>query len=392
MLAEVVERRGPDRCATGRGCAARGGRHRRPGAAAADVLRKHGQAWRAARAAAGRHGLFAGKVGVFQRQAPAHPPGLPAARRRRDDDPDDADDSAADAAAAFAGALIPVYPATRQLPSWQIAKARRRRCSTRWASCRDPLPADVLRASIGLPVAGARRSGSSTARPTDERLARARWTGSCSTRRSSCRSRWPSAGPRPRALPAVPRGPRRGGRARRVRRAAAVRADRRASARSAARSPPTWPATHPMHRLLQGEVGSRQDGRRAARDARGRRRRRAGGAARARPRCSPSSTTARCATLLGPLAERGMLGGADVGTRVALLTGSQARPPRRRGAARRRPAARPASSSAPTRCSRRRCSSPTSAWSSSTSSTASASSSATRCAAKGATRRRTCWS
>ena len=44
--------------------------------------------------------------------------------------------------------------------------------------------------------------------------------------------------------------------ARRVRRAAAVRRSPTASARSARRSPPTWPRAHPMHRLLQGEVGS----------------------------------------------------------------------------------------------------------------------------------------
>ena len=87
-----------------------------------------------------------------------------------------------------------------------------------------------------------------------------------------------------------------------------------------------------------------------------------------------------------------MLGGADIGTRVALLTGSHDRGGAPAGAARRRRAATPASSSAPTRCSRTRCSSSTSAWSSSTSSTGSASSSATRCAPRPTRRRRTCWS
>ena len=61
------------------------------------------------------------------------------------------------------------------------------------------------------------------------------------------------------------------------------------------------------------------------------------------------------------------------------------------GAAPRSPTAAPASSSAPTPCCRRASTSPTSAWSSSTSSTASASSSATPCAPR-ATGRRTCWS
>ena len=47
-----------------------------------------------------------------------------------------------------------------------------------------------------------------------------------------------------------------GGPARGLRRAAAVRADRRASSTSASRSPRDLAEPHPMNRLLQGEVGS----------------------------------------------------------------------------------------------------------------------------------------
>ena len=151
-----------------------------------------------------------------------------------------------------------------------------------------------------------------------------------------------------------------------------------ASARSARTIAADLARAHPMHRLLQGEVGSGKT----------------------------------------VVALRAMLQVVDAGGQAALLAPTEvlaaaalpvdhracsARWPRRaagrrraghpgraadRVAGRRRPAARrcstpppatPGSWSAPTRCSRSRCSSPTSAWSSSTSSTGSASSSGTRC-------------
>lgn len=71
------------------------------------------QAWREKQLRAGRRGLFSGKVGEFRgaRQL-AHPEYvlLP-----------EGNDIDAEAAAAFANALIPVYPATAALPSWRIS-------------------------------------------------------------------------------------------------------------------------------------------------------------------------------------------------------------------------------------------------------------------------------
>ena len=79
---------------------------------------------------------------------------------------------------------------------------------------------------------------------------------------------------------------------------------------------------HPMHRLLQGEVGSGKTvvalrAMLAVVDA-------GGQAALLAPTEVLAQQHHRSITaLLGPLAERGLLGGADHGTRVALLTGSQ---------------------------------------------------------------------
>ena len=80
--------------------------------------------------------------------------------------------------------------------------------------------------------------------------------------------------------------------------------------------------THPMHRLLQGEVGSGKTvvALRAMLTVVD-----SGGQAAL---LAPTEVLAQqhhrsLLAMLGPLAERGLLGGSDVGTRVALLTGSQ---------------------------------------------------------------------
>ena len=79
---------------------------------------------------------------------------------------------------------------------------------------------------------------------------------------------------------------------------------------------------HPMHRLLQGEVGSGKTvvalrAMLAVVDS-------GGQAALLAPTEVLAQQHHRSMTaMLGPLAERGLLGGSDIGTRVALLTGSQ---------------------------------------------------------------------
>ena len=71
------------------------------------------QAWREKELKVGRQGLFAGKVGVFNsKKQLAHPDYemIP-----------DGNDVDADASS-FAGKFLPVYPATSKMPSWKISK------------------------------------------------------------------------------------------------------------------------------------------------------------------------------------------------------------------------------------------------------------------------------
>ena len=72
------------------------------------------QPWREKQLQAGVLGMFAGKVGVFNKKKQlAHP-----------DFEIIPDDANADAAIdEFAGRAIPVYPATSKMPSWKIAQA-----------------------------------------------------------------------------------------------------------------------------------------------------------------------------------------------------------------------------------------------------------------------------
>ncbi len=147
---------------------------------------------------------------------------------------------------------------------------------------------------------------------------------------------------------------------------------------------------HPMHRLLQGEVGSGKTlvalrAMLAVVDA-------GGQAAMLAPTEVLAQQHHRSVTeMMGDLAEGGMLGGSDHGTKVVLLTGSM-------GAAARRKALLDLVTGEAgivigthALIEDKVASSTTWAWSWWTSSTGSASNSGTRCAAR-ASSRRTCWS
>ncbi|MEE1931167.1 ATP-dependent DNA helicase RecG [Streptomyces sp. TRM 70351] len=267
----------------------------------------------------GRRGMFAGKVSVFNRKLQlAHPD-----YKLLDEDSDRA------AAEKFARALLPLYPACRQLSSWQIEQAvdtvLTSMAAIGWAGLTDPLP-EALREGRGLlPLADALRAVHRPASHADVHAARDRlkWDEAFVLQVALARRRSAEA-----ALPAVPREASRDGLL------AAFDArlpftltegQRQVSAEVFA----DLATAHPMHRLLQGEVGSGKTmvalrAMLAVVDA--------GGQAAL---LAPTEVLAQqhhrsVVEMMGELAEGGMLGGAELGTKVVLLTGSMGAAARRK--------------------------------------------------------------
>ncbi|MCI0688392.1 MAG: ATP-dependent DNA helicase RecG, partial [Sporichthyaceae bacterium] len=277
------------------------------------------QAWRERDLRVGRIGLFAGKVGIHGRQRQlAHPDYelLPDAG-----DPD----AAIDAVAAFASAIIPVYPATAALASWRLAK-----CidvaldSLDPDAVPDPLPADVRHRHELVSLVEAYRQVHRPQARADIAAARQRlkWDEAFVLQVELARRRAELA-----RLPATPRPERSGG----IRDAfdadlpyVLTNGQRAVSAEIEA----DLARDHPMHRLLQGEVGSGKTlvALRAMLTVVD-----SGGQA---VLLAPTEVLAQqhyrsIRDLLGPLAQAGQLGGADQATRIALLTGSQSTAARR---------------------------------------------------------------
>ncbi|HEU4423453.1 MAG TPA: ATP-dependent DNA helicase RecG [Pilimelia sp.] len=273
------------------------------------------QPWRQRDLRPGRWGLFAGKVTEFR-------------GKRQLNGPDyvllaDADD-VAEEVEEFAGALIPVYPAAAAVPTWTVARCVRVALDT-LAPPEDPLPATVRASRNLIGLAAALRE---IHRPSSrEELARARrrlkWDEAFAVQltlvqRKHRAASWP-ARPRPRtgagllgafdaALPyQLTDGQR------------AVGDEIAVDLASA----------HPMHRLLQGEVGSGKTvcALRAMLQVVD-----AGGQAAL---LAPTEVLAAqhrrsIADLLGPLGRVGELDGDPAGTRIALVTGSLGAAARRR--------------------------------------------------------------
>ncbi|HEV3291324.1 MAG TPA: ATP-dependent DNA helicase RecG [Streptosporangiaceae bacterium] len=260
----------------------------------------------------GRHGMFAGRVSTFNgKRQLAHPE----CKLLGADE--------ADKAAEFAAELIPVYPASKDLSSWDIEKCVRLVLDT-LGEVDDPLPAAVRERHN---LAGLATALQSIHRPAD--LAEAS--------RARTRLKWDEAfvlqavlAQRRRAaeaLPATARPLRPGGllAAFDTRLPFSLTDGQREAGGTIAAD---LALSHPMHRLLQGEVGSGKTviAVRAMLQVID-----AGGQAAL---LAPTEVLAQqhyrsVSELLGPLGQAGRLGGAEQATRLALLTGSQGAAARR---------------------------------------------------------------
>jgi ATP-dependent DNA helicase RecG len=256
-------------------------------------------------------GMFAGTVSSFRnRRQLVHPECemLPGAPPNADLTPE--------LAAEFATEMIPVYPASARVPSWRIAKSVKTVLDTLDVGA-DPLPAQVRERYELAGRAEAIRAVHRPLDPADRKRAieRLKWDEAFLLQAALAQRRMAAA-----AMPAMPRPPVDGG----------------IAAAFDARLPFTLTAgqvavgqtiagelacAYPMHRLLQGEVGSGKTviAIRAMLQVVD-----AGGQAAL---LAPTEVLAQqhyrsISDMLGPLARRGQLGGAEHATGVALLTGS----------------------------------------------------------------------
>ena len=271
------------------------------------------QSWIEKKFRAGRLGLFAGTVGLFNgRRQLLHP------------ENEFVDEEAADEAASeYAGRLIAVYPATEKVNSWTIARMVQLALpvAETWP---DPLDAPLRDRAGVIELATALQW---IHRPVDRGQ----------VRRAVERLRWDEAfgvqvvlAQRRAAITAAP-ATRRPGRAGGLLDAfdASLPFTLTAGQREvAAVLGEELAGVHPMHRLLQGEVGSGKTvvALRAMLQAVDS----GGQAALLAPTEVLAAQHARSiGTLLGPLALGGMLGGQADATRVAVVTGSQGTAARR---------------------------------------------------------------
>ncbi|MFE9910220.1 ATP-dependent DNA helicase RecG [Streptomyces clavifer] len=265
----------------------------------------------------GRRAMFAGKASVFNRKMQlAHP------TYQLLDAQDE--DEATEAVDAFAGQLLPIYPACKQLDSWRIAKA----VDTVLPSAQDavdPLPATLRdgRGFVPLPEALLKIHRPRTRADVEAAKERLRWDEAFVLQVALARRRYADT-----QLPAVARRSVSGG----LLDAFDAKLPftlTEGQHKVTAEIFGDLATEHPMHRLLQGEVGSGKTmvalrAMLTVVDA-------GGQAAMLAPTEVLAQQHHRSVTeMMGELAEGGMLGGSDRGTKVVLLTGSMGVPARRR--------------------------------------------------------------
>ena len=264
------------------------------------------QPWRERELRPGRQALFAGKVGEFRGKRQLANPEYQLLDG----------DEAGDVAAEFAGRLIPVYPASEKIASWKIAQCVRIVLDS-VGRLDDPLPESLLDERDLVPLDDAVRGihRPSSVAELDAARTRLKWDEAYVLQVALAQRRRLA-----RMEPTPPRVRVPGGLVDAFE--ASLPFTLTEGQRSvAARIDEDLAAPHPMHRLLQGEVGSGKTvvALRAMLTVVD-----AGGQAAL---MAPTEVLAAqhfrgIRDLLGPLGMAGELGAADVATRVMLLTGS----------------------------------------------------------------------
>ncbi|MFF3688910.1 ATP-dependent DNA helicase RecG [Streptomyces sp. NPDC002187] len=261
----------------------------------------------------GSRAMFAGKVSVFNRKLQlAHP-----TYEKLDADSGDG------AVSAFAGKLIPIYPACKGLESWKIAKAVDAVLPQAHEAL-DPLPPALRdgRGFVSLPEALLKIHRPQSKADIEDARQRLKWDEAFVLQVALARRRFADT-----QLPAVARRPAPDG----LLDAFDAKLPFTLTEGQQQVSKEIFDdlaTEHPMHRLLQGEVGSGKTlvalrAMLAVVDA-------GGQAAMLAPTEVLAQQHHRSITeMMGGLAEGGMLGGSEQGTKVVLLTGSMGAAARR---------------------------------------------------------------
>ena len=270
------------------------------------------QHWREKDLVTGRQGLFAGQISVFNNKRQLTHPEYELLDDAADVNPDD-----------YAEAFLPVYPATKKLQTWTIERSIDL-ALTALGDVEDPLPAEIRKSEnlidLGLALQAIHKP-TSLEQLEASRL-RLKWDEALALQVVLAKQRHEED-----AWPAIARTEKPDGLL------AAFDAKlpftlTQGQSEVAKTISAEMAAGHPMHRLLQGEVGSGKTvvavrAMLTVVDS-------GGQAALLAPTEVLAAQHYRAITnLLGPLAERGRLGAHDEGTGVTLLTGSMTTAARR---------------------------------------------------------------
>jgi ATP-dependent DNA helicase RecG len=256
----------------------------------------------------GTRAMFSGKASLFNRRLQLAHPAYELLRGEGDE--------AVESVDSWAGALIPIYPATAKLESWKIAKSVQTVLPSAQEAV-DPLPDSLRdgRGLVALPEALLKIHRPHTKADIHDARARLKWDEAFVLQVALARRRHADG-----QLPAVARVPAPDGLLTAF--DAKLPFTLTEGQRKVSKEIFDGLATeHPMHRLLQGEVGSGKTmvalrAMLAVVDA-------GGQAAMLAPTEVLAQQHHRSVTeMMGELAEGGMLGGAEHSTKVVLLTGS----------------------------------------------------------------------